>query len=303
MRLFLSSKDSAEVATALVLETIKNAFSETDFVEKVDSGLISITFIDDAGASSPSAVKDETEDKNSSIGQEGDSALGLTLSSMLFVAVGSAALVVFVGSVYIWRRREPNDDRGGAATRFADSTANGTSRLPTSPYSEMVSGSYRLDRLGEMSILSNSNMSPVYEQDQEDADTAAGSVAGSVVLSDGGYTTDAGCTDGGDSTYLEGGSSKYSSQSTPKFLGARPFPGTVNMDMEEISDSDLDTSGEMSPVKMYVGNKLLVPTGGDLEEESLQADESLLFSPRTEKDASDIESISSASPSPSPELH
>jgi hypothetical protein len=299
MRVFLSRGDTGTVdeATALVLKNIQQAFAETDFVERVGSGLIKITYIADNSASGNS-IKDETG--NSDSGQGSVSTMGMTMTSLLFVSVSSAALVVFVGSVYLYRRVK-RDDQDGAATQLAGSTLNGTyepSRQPTSPYSEMVSASYRLDRLGEMSILSSTNMSPVYEQDHEDTDTAAGSV----VLSEGGYTTDAGCTDGGDSTTL--GGSKYSCQSTPMNLGARPFPGAIvgDMDMEEISDSDLDTSGEMSPVKMYVGGKLLVPDGSDQEDESFHADEALLFSPRTDNEGSDVESVNEDFflPSPSP---
>jgi hypothetical protein len=294
MRLFLSSNDAVEEVAAFVLDNIQIAFNDTDFVDKVGSGLLRISFIGSGGVSPETAIKDAAEDsdasKSTNIGQEGDSALGLPLSSMLFVTVGSAAIVMFVGSIYLWRRRR-TDELDGAASRLNGSFLNATddnSRRPASPYSEMVSGSYRLDRLGEMSILSSSNMSPVYEQDQEDNDTAGGSV----VLSEGGYTTDAGYTDGGDSTSGEAGSKHSSSQSTPKVLGARPFPMSVNMNMEEVSDSDLDTSGEMSPVKLYIGNQLLLPTGSEQEEEeSNYADESLLFSPRAENGISDIESV------------
>jgi hypothetical protein len=286
MRLFLSDPYSVQVATELVLQNVKAAFQHPDFVNTVGSGLMRIAFVDSSSASSENSIKEDESagSSNTSIGKDGDSSLGLTLSSVIFVTTGSVALFFLVGSVYLWRRGQASD-QDGAATRLASSSSfNGTfdnSRRPTSPYSEMVSGSYRLDRLGEMSILSNGGMSPVYEQDQEDTDTAAGSI----VLSEGGYTTDAAGTEGGDSTYFENGSSKFSSsQSEPMYLGARPFPGTVNMDMEEISDSDLDTSGEMSPVKMYVGNKLLLSSGIDHDEEaSLRDDESLLFSPQVVK--------------------
>lgn len=269
----------------LVLQNIQAAYADPGFVDKVNSGLLKVTFLVDATGLDKIPIQDSNTDVKP---KEQNSSIGLPLSTLLVVAVGSAALVVFVGSFYMWRRRQPGDRENDAA-RIAGSTSNGTSddsHRPQSPYSEMVSGSYRLDRLTEMSILSSSNMSPVYEL-EEDADTAA---AGSIVVSDGGYTTDAGLTDGGDSSSNFDGS-KVSSQSTPKFLGARPFPGTVNMNMEEASDSDLDTSGEMSPVKMFLGEKpqLLLPSGGDHEED--HADDSLLFTPRTENGASDIESI------------
>lgn len=307
MRVFLSSKDSAQLASALIVDNIKTAFLDPTFVSSVGSGLMRIAFIDTNSDISDNPLEDETENDGNNGGDNDEvSVLGLSLGNIVFISMGSISLFVLVSSFYVWRRRR-SDDQDGAATRLANAssynstTFDNSSRRPTSPYSEMVSGSYRLDRLGEMSIMSNSNMSPVYEQDQEDTDTAAGSI----IVSEGGYTTDAGCTEGGDSTCNESESKVSSSQSEPRFLGARPFPGAVNMDMEEISDSDLDTSGEMSPVKMYIGSSkqqlLLLPSGSDPDEEDSQADESLLFSPQ-QKPADMGSTITSDMQSMSPEF-
>jgi hypothetical protein len=308
MRIFLSSKDTIVDAIALVMRHIQEAYDDPSFVDRVGSGLVNIHFLAMNGGNdenTPPINDNENPDSENDQTSQG-SGSGLAISSLLSVAVGSAALVVFVGSVYFWRRGRSNDDddgvHGSSATRLASLTINDTETFenedkngnynnPPSPYSEMVSNSYRLDRLAEMSILSSSNMSPVYELDgaETDNDTVVG--ATSVMISEGGYTTDAGGTEEGDSTYFESttvSGSKYSSHSTPNVLGARPFPGTIgNIDMEEISDSDLDTSGEMSPVKMYIGteymksnsSKLLVlPSGRDpMDEENEDHDDSLLF--------------------------
>lgn len=297
MRLFLTSDGAVEIATTIVLDNILKAYSEPSFVKLVDTGLVKITFIPD-GSGSQSSIKGNTANNNGQV-QDLNSANGMTLTSLLFVAVGSASIIVFVGSAYLWRRRrQENDD--SSASQLAESTLNNnvemSTRRPASPYSEMVSSSYRLDRLGEMSILSSTNMSPVYEQDHEDMET----VVGSLVMSVGGYTTDAGCTDGDDTTE----SSKYSGHSTPKLMGVRPFPGTIvgDVDMEEVSDSDMDTSGEMTPVKMFYDNNLLLPSGNDQEEgESVDADETLLFSALSDNAGSsyDVESIDSADTSSS----
>jgi hypothetical protein len=311
MRMFLSNKNTVKEATALVLKHVQEAYDDPTFVDMVNSGLVDINFLDaedgSSGENAPPPIKDDDDNTgNEEVPRETDSRLGL--SSLLFLSIGSAALFVFVGSVYFWKRGRQNDEddgiNGSSASRLANLTINDAAtheqddkdsnnlNRPASPYSEMVSNSYRLDRLQEMSILSSSNMSPVYEMEgqETDNDTVGGSA--SILISEGGYTTDAGGTEEGDSTMFEsttvGGSKYSSSQSTPNVLGARPFPGTIgNIDMEEISDSDLDTSGEMSPVKMYVGNalmtstqqKLLVlPTGRDMmDEENDDHDDSLLF--------------------------
>jgi hypothetical protein len=312
MRVFLSKKESVQQATALVLKHIQESYDDPTFVGRVNSGLVDITFIatDENGNGSenaPPPIQDEDKTGSDQTAQESDSRLAL--SSLLFVAVGSAALIVLVGSVYFYRRGRNNTEdedgvHGSSASRFAsvndvatqepdDKDAADNVNRPASPYSEMVSSSYRLDRLQEMSILSSSNMSPVYEMEGNETDNDTVGGGASIMISEGGYTTDAGGTEEGDSTMFESttveGSKYSSSQSTPNVLGARPFPGTIgNFDMEEISDSDLDTSGEMSPVKMYVGNaltntstrnKLLVlPSGQDpMDDENEDNDDTLLF--------------------------
>ena len=316
MRVFLSKKDSVQQATALVVKRIQESYDDPTFIDRVNSGIVDITFLiteedGSSGENAPPPIEDEDEAGSDKEAQESDSRLGL--SSLLFVAVGSAALVVFVGSVYFYRRGRNNNENedgvhGSSASHFASVTVNDAGlqepndkdenadniKRPVSPYSEMVSSSYRLDRLQEMSILSSSNMSPVYEMEGNETDNDTVGGGASIMISEGGYTTDAGGTEEGDSTMFEStttveGSKYSSSHSTPKVLGARPFPGTIgNFDMEEVSDSDLDTSGEMSPVKMYVGNalmnnstqnKLLVlPSGNDaMDEENEDNDDSLLF--------------------------
>jgi hypothetical protein len=308
MRTFLSNKDSAANATALVLDYISKSYTNPSFIQKVGSGLLKINFLvlddSDEGANAP-PINDGENPNEGNESKSGES--GLTLSAVLMVAIGSAAVVALVGSIYFWRRGRENSDEegihGSSATRLASLTINDTETFehdekeagnnnPPSPYSEMVSNSYRLERLAEMSILSSSNMSPVYELEGPETDTDTVTGAASVMISEGGYTTDAAGTDTeADSTNFDsttaGGSKYSSSQSTAHVLGARPLPGTVgHADIEEVSDSDLDTSGEMSPVKMYVGtslmnnaNKLLVlPTGRDpMDEENDDHDESLLL--------------------------
>lgn len=286
LRLFLSDPNSVQEAITAVITTIEEIYSREDFVRRVDTGVRRIEFLhaNDLGNQNP--VQDSPEG-----GSVGD--LNGQFSPMLLVAIGSAALVVFVGSVYIWRRGH-RSDADGAATQLAGNsyiTGEGSSSRPRSPYSEMVAGSYRLGE--NMSILSNSNMSPVYEQEHEDTESASrvsqsnytDSVAGAE--SDGYMTerTDSGLESAAETTSFAG--SKFSSGSTPKYLGARPLPGAVGVsDME--SDSELDSSAELSPVKMFVAAppNLLDTSSQPAEDES--ADESLLFSPKQDENLEDV---------------
>jgi len=257
MRIFLSDSESVDEATSVVLQNIQTAFQSEGFVETVGSGLMKIDFIPDDGNNDESAAENDTDNEKP---VNGNSSNG-TVTSLMFVAVGSAALVIAVGSVYLWRRRA-NSEQDGMVTQFAGSSMNQSESLddcdtrytprPSSPLSQMIPGSYRLG--DNTSILSNANMSPVYELENDSA---------SVVVSESGYSNEAGLTDGGDSS--EAGTaedtygssmlaSKYDSSGTPDFLGAKPRPGmhVGDLDMEAPSDSELDTSGEMSPVKMFV---------------------------------------------------
>ena len=284
MRLFLSKQESRDEATSVVLQNIKAAYESPSFVDKVDTGLMKITFIAEVGPDNNSPINGDNDGNEPTDGGKGSPS---NLSSFIIVGVGSAFLVLAVGSVYLWRRRgseEVFDE--GMATQFAgDLTSNpsnesGESRYaprPTSPLSQMIPGSYRLG--DNTSILSSTNnMSPVYELEDD-----------SVVVSESGYTDEAGRTDNDDSTAGASSAygstmlnSKYNPQATPEYLGALPRPGMTvgDMDMEAPSDSDLDTSVEtLSPVKMFVvnGEKLLV-SHQDIESPASNADDNeLLF--------------------------
>ena len=283
MRLFLSEQESRDEATSVVLQNIQTSYESPDFVAKVGTGLMKITFIAEAGQDNNSPINGDNDRSEPSEGESGSPA---NLSSLIIVAVGSAMLVLAVGSVYLWRRRGSEEHIEGMATQFAgDLTSNpsnesGDSRYaprPTSPLSQMIPGSYRLG--DNTSILSSTNnMSPVYELEDD-----------SVVVSESGYTDEAGRTDNDDSTAGTSSAygstmlnSKYNPQATPEYLGALPRPGMTvgDMDMEAPSDSDLDTSVEtLSPVKMFVVNgEKLLDSHQDVESPASNADDKeLLF--------------------------
>lgn len=333
MRLFLSDSESVDEATSVALQNIQTAFQTDGFVESVGSGLMKIDFL--LNDSDPDAVPAEG-DAGQDVTKDADAAsqgMGTALRSLLYVAGGSAAMIVFVGSVLVWRRRRGGQKQDGMITQFAGSsftTCGGGPNAtldsiprPASPLSQMIStGSYKLGDnssfdngidngidYGTTSILNNNNnnMSPVYEIEDE-----------SVMVSESGYTTEAGRTDGGDSTSgtdattAYGGmvNAKYSTiqQATPEMLGALPRPGMTvgDVDMEAPSDSELDTSCEtLTPVKMRFmvdqgqADKML-DTAVDVESpSSTREDDALLFEDDKEevKEEADKEEVNETSPS------
>lgn len=285
----------------MVLQNIETAYESGDFVQRVGSGLMKITYlVGDQNRGENPVEGDDTQD------QDTDSGGTSPMTPLLFVVAGSAALVVVVSSVYMWRRFR-GSSQDGMVTQFAgdslETSKSGTTpRRPSSPdaLSELIPGSYRLG--DNTSILSNSNMSPVYELEDD-----------SVVVSESGYSTEAGAADSEseNATYV-GLMSKYStgggSASTPDYLGARPMPGAIVGDLEDMeapSDSDLDTSGEtLSPVKMFVANNAVnnanMLDNGDVETPSSSSeDDALLFEldeDQEKEEEKKSEDISSGSP-------
>jgi hypothetical protein len=155
--------------------------------------------------------------KNESEG--GQETLGVTF--LVLVAVGSAALIVFVGSVYYMRRDSHSEfsavDVEGNATRAAGSSFQDDNTFPfivspripsprpTSPFSEMLPNAYQFNEnmsilSGGMSIFSGGDegLEAVLERSDEEAQSPAhtdtDTDTSSIMVSDAGYTTDAGKT-------------------------------------------------------------------------------------------------------------
>jgi hypothetical protein len=272
MRLFVLGEGNIEDAAELVLAHIKKAVEADGFVTSVGSGLMKITFISvETDSSTPVPIEGPTKDEDvgGASGTESRTPLAVTL-----VAVGSTLLVVLMGSIYYWRRGAAHD-QDGAATQAAGSSVHtstlnsSSSARPASPFSEMVPGAYKLGE--NMSILSNSHMDPVFE----DGD------AESIMVSESGYSTEAGETDAGESTTLSSTVPRallYQSDSvsSPDYLGARPRDGAAMGISDSELDSSMETSNAGTPNKSF-GDKLLVASGGDDIDESNKADESLFF--------------------------
>jgi hypothetical protein len=100
MRLFLSDSDTSEDAVHLTLLHIQNALEESSFVNRVGTGLMGITFFPDSDNESTQVPVGSVAAIRDSLTDETD--MGMT--SFVLVAVGSAALIVFVGSIYYLRQ-------------------------------------------------------------------------------------------------------------------------------------------------------------------------------------------------------
>lgn len=275
IRLFLSNRDTADDAITLATKQIQKAFGKSIFVNRVETGLRKITFIPDE----ISEIQDNSISKVSSGREAADDENRISPTSSFLVAFASALLAALVGSVYYLRQGKKRDvealqEEDGSS--FAPPIQNKV--RPTSPFSEMLPGAYRMGDLDKMSMLSNSNMSPVYED--EDGSS-------SVVVSESGYTTEAAGTDGGDDSsltfskralYTPEEEKDYMSSSSLDCLGAIPRDGNQFTSDLEMSDSDFDASSvessQTSPLKTY-STSLLLPQGH--QDESMTAEDILLF--------------------------
>jgi len=167
-RLFVSDADSIEAAANLAMAEIENIINSQAFVDRVETGLVHADFLE--------ALEDDygpiTGGTPTTISNGGS--LGLT--SVVLVTVAGAALVVMVGSFYVYRRNYGRTNASSAATQAAGSSLNHSNNnssfaiahgahngRPTSPYSSMVSDAYQFNE--NMSILSGgqSGMSAILE--------------------------------------------------------------------------------------------------------------------------------------------
>jgi hypothetical protein len=155
MRVFLSDPAAASEALSLTDQMVKKVIEDPEFVDEVGKGLMKITLIDN-----DVPVDSISPDPERAAGEQGFSPF-----SFVIVAVGSAALIAFVGSVYYWRRGgETDNDAAGAAgsSLYTDTFTSGGNT--ESPFAEMVPSAYAFN--GNMSVLTPPNgMSPVLEDD------------------------------------------------------------------------------------------------------------------------------------------
>jgi hypothetical protein len=314
MSLFLSNASSVAQASYLGRSAISNAMGNDDFASQIGLGLVKATYL------GPALVEPEpatTEDPNGNV-TSGNSADPQELgpASIAFVAIASAGIVVLIGSVYYWRRHRVAassravDYQDGAATLAAGSSLNDThsmvADMPRSPFSEMLPSAYRFNE--NMSIMSggqdsgsgSSGLSVVIESPNGEAGMSPPSPATeSIVVSESGYTTEAGGEDE-ESSFgcLDVHKSLYSTlpPESPNLLGAKKRLEnqiTANaMQNEADSMSDVSSSPQTSPQKSQAatsegqGQKILlsIPQAKDsnnnnnnMADESMEADDALLF--------------------------
>lgn len=186
-------------------------------------------------------------------GDNPDESLGTT--SFLLLAVGSAALIVFVGSVYYMRRDSPSSS-DGAATQAAGSTVHDlqydAGDRSASPFSEMLPTAYRYNE--NLSILSGSNGLEAVAEDNSPRDIetppspARTEGSSSIILSESGYTTEA--ADEDESLSFDVPRSLYTKVTeSPELLGARKRKeslllshASILVDPNMSSDSEIDDS-------------------------------------------------------------
>lgn len=207
---------------------IKVAVEAPGFVEEVGLGLIKITILDD---NIPIPTNPIVEEETPRVF---DGATGFGTISFVIVAIGGAAIIAFVGSVYYWRKG--GNDHDGAATQaaatmtFINESHDLGSPRPSSPFSEMLPSAYRFNDNMSILLTGQGGMSPVIEDD--------GSVSqqSSAAFSDleGQQPHDSLSFDMPKSIYAKGTSS-------PELLGARKRAGgalTAGMHLYGNSESD-----------------------------------------------------------------
>ena len=231
IRIFLEDPASYNEALKLTEDAIVEAIASPDFVDRVGAGLMKIELLDDQ----ISAAEDEAADSEQDPSLDGEGGFG-TMSFVL-LAVGSASLIAFVGSVYYWRNGGETD---GNATEMAGTTTifDSEAQRPPSPFSEMLPRAYRFN--DSMSILTgHDGMSPVME-DEDSRSTTTPSVA----LSEGSFSVDTENDSTFDAAKRLYDSAKVVAES-PVLLGARKRAGgqdTAGVHMSEsgtvLSESD-----------------------------------------------------------------
>lgn len=256
MRFFLSDQDAIDQATDYILPIIEDVINSSIFVTNVGSGLIQAKYL---GSTTASPVEGDATGNSRPLDT---GSFGMT--SVVLLTVASAALVVFVGSFYYWRRsygRRPSS----AANQAAGSTLNDTtysSMRPSSPFSEMLPDAYRFNE--NMSILSGQGAMSAIAEDEEMT------VSSAIMMSEAGYSTEAAADTDSSLASFDVPKSLYTHvPESPILLGARKRNPDQIMSAGE---SDTDTSdNEASPMRKGAAPALLQPNPDE------SADDMLLF--------------------------
>jgi hypothetical protein len=238
MRFFLSTSGAAQAATDLVNVQLADTLNSMKFSRDVGTGLLRSQLLSveqDAPTVTEVGERDPTRENDASAvsGQQ-------SVTPTVLMAVAGTALVVFVASVYFWRRSY-NRNIPSAATQMAGSSFNDNGDMSTrapssnSPFSEMLPDAYRFN--GNMSIMSGqgTGMSAIIEDEEV---TVHSHTSSAIFMSETGFSEQAAETDTSLMSFDIPKSLYTRVPESPNLLGARKR----NLDQGAITDSGDDTS-------------------------------------------------------------
>jgi hypothetical protein len=237
MRFFLSTSSAAQAATDLVNVQLADILNSMKFSRDVGTGLLRSQLLSveqDAPTITEVGERDPTRENDASVsGQQ-------SVTPTVLMAVAGSALVVFVASVYFWKRSY-NRNIPSAATQMAGSSFNDNGDMSTrapssnSPFSEMLPDAYRFN--GNMSIMSGqgTGMSAIIEDEEV---TVHSHTSSAIFMSEAGFSEQAAETDTSLMSFDIPKSLYTRVPESPNLLGARKR----HLDQGVVTDSGDDTS-------------------------------------------------------------
>lgn len=243
MRLFLSDLTTGTIAIDLARRQIRDLMDDSSALLTID-GLVDVDYLGPELSETPPLTGPPAND------EIGGGTTNIGSVSIAMLTIGSAAVVVLVGSLVYLRRNRNGENRNGHPPVEDDTMLGGTTCPPASPFTEMLPNAYRYTE--EMTILSvnppsiqgsGSGLSAVAElssAEEQSTFEEASTAQGSIVISESGYTTegveDSVSFDMPQSLYLR-------APDSPLLLGAKKRDG---VDIAEDSMSEISGSEEES---------------------------------------------------------
>jgi hypothetical protein len=236
MRFFLSESTAAQTATDFLGLELADILNSKTFAQEVAAGLLRTRFLSvEEEAPTVTAVGEAppVRDAAGTISTKDEKSIAPTA----LIAAAGAAVVVFVGSVYLWKRSHKRN-APSSATQFAGSSCNDATDPPSSsPFSEMLPDAYQFN--GNMSIMSGQGqgvgMSAILEDEEA---TIHSHNSSAIFMSETGFSEQAGETDTSLMSFDIPKSLYTRVPESPNLLGARKR----NHDQVISADSGEDTS-------------------------------------------------------------
>ena len=242
MHIFLADDTTVDASTYLVRSVLRDLLQDVSFVSGV--GLVRAEYLGPTLVDPAPILGAQTTGRDASI--EGNS---LSSTSLAFTIAGAAALVAIVAAVFYVRKGQHDNDE--PLSLYPSDSTQGQSLessqvvldrdRPTSPFSEMLPKAYRFS--GNLSVLSGSNQSGLSMVPEVESSSSE-----SVVVSESGYSTEAGESDA-TASFCDLPKSLYTKDETPLLLGAT----------QRMSDgvSDVSESPAGSPRSQFLVGSLL----------------------------------------------